>query len=150
MFGSNEQHGWASPLTVMPTNMTNEWSFKDLFHVRGRNFRKHRNNNCVAPNFICGVNLKEPRNLEDTCKERVGNWTFYDFSSEKCSKNYNFFVAKWENQCTNKGCKENNYGFIELSEASISFENLRKMPLIKTNYMPQTELKTTRQAPAMK
>ena len=68
MFGSNEQHGWASPLTVMPTNMTNEWSFKDLFHVRGRNFRKHRNNNCVAPNFICGVNLKEPRNLEDTCK----------------------------------------------------------------------------------
>ena len=44
-------------------------------------------------------------------------------------ENYNFFVAKWENQCTNKGCKENNYGFIELSEASISFEKFKKNAL---------------------
>ena len=58
MFGSNEQHGWARPVTVLPTKMTTEWSYEDFFHIKGRKFRKHRNNNCVAQNFVCGLDSK--------------------------------------------------------------------------------------------
>ena len=118
----------ASPITVLPSKMTKEWSYEDFFHIRGRKFRKHRNNNCVAPNFICGVNIKEAKNISDSCKETSGNWTFYDFK-RKLLKRLWFLRGKWENNCKDKGCKESNYGFMEFSEATINFKDFKQNAL---------------------
>ena len=125
MYGSNEQHGWARPITVLPTMMTSEWSYKDFFHVKEEDLEESTETITALRNFICGLDISEPKAITDTCKETIGNWTFYNFTLDSCPIKWGFYAAKWQGDCSKSMCKgltvSGKYGFMEFSEPTKSF-----------------------------
>lgn len=120
-FGSKEQHGWARPTTLAPSREPS-LDYNDLVRFVGDQWRMDRQNTCVARNFACGIDLRGPELISESCREVDGNWSFYDFSGAACALDYGFYLALYQEQCSSSSCRNksgsDNYGFFEAREAT--------------------------------
>lgn len=81
-FFSDQMNGWDMPTSLIPAR--GGWDAKDYIRFQGSRDDGDRANTCVAPGFACGMNLVIPDSIPASCREVSGNWTFIDFTSEKC------------------------------------------------------------------
>jgi hypothetical protein len=153
---TDDERGWSRPTAIIPRSYSPyESSISDMVRFMG-----HRDveagakeqNLCVAPNFICGLQLDYGNRLgsnddvRNNCSITMGDWTFWNLyhnetmnsnnktstttSRQKDAKdsicpNFGYYMAVYERQCDNGRCatKADTYGFIEIMEPNTSSEN---------------------------
>ena len=131
MFGSKEQHGWARPTTLMPTHDPSS-DFKNWIRILGNDYRMRRYNHGIAPNFACGSNVIIPPTIPEECREKIGNWHFFDFGSEDTPWDFGFYAVVYRKGCDSNKCKDQgvNFGFFEAREADeISYDEFKSLVL---------------------
>jgi Jacalin-like lectin domain len=135
-----KERGWSRPTIVIPTKETSN-SLNDMLRFNGnRTFVSSSSpsdteianaeagskgeNLCVAEGFACGLQLKLGKVA--SCENVTGSisgMTFYN-----CSANYGLYYGVYTQPCTanNCGAKADNYGFVEVAEASkLSFSDFK-------------------------
>ena len=133
-YGSKEQHGWARPITVMPSKDPGT-DLRNWIRIYGNQKRMRRYNHTVYKNFGAGANVIVPESIPDACREKSGNWEFFDFTADNCALQYGFYVAVHKKACDSKVCRDqgSNYGFFETREAKeITFDDF-KTNIINSN-----------------
>lgn len=73
----------AAPTMIIPNKKGRLLS--EMIYFLGYNKEKKRSNLCVNKNFMCGFNLHIPKSFEQCLVDVTYEWSFYDFTQEKCS-----------------------------------------------------------------
>lgn len=94
--------GWAYPTTIMPTGL--QMKIDDLIRIKGSRVLTSRSNMCMQPGFACGIDPTIPKSIPASCREKIGNFTFIDFTSDKCPLKYGFHVAVYSKTCDGLRC----------------------------------------------
>lgn len=134
MYGSREQHGWARPITIIPTKDSSA-DYKMWIRIYGNERRMRRYNHGIYKNFAAGPNVVIPSHIPQSCREQVGAWHFINFASVACPRDYGFYVAAHIKDCDSSLCKKQgqNFGFFEARAANeISYQVFKQL-ILKEN-----------------
>lgn len=119
----------AVPTTLIPPGPSDK--LEDYFYFLGKNWAKRRSNMCVTQGFMCGFNLHSPSNVEG-CATRRGDWTFYDFTTDKCESHYHDIYIAIYNQRV-RGLRRvtmaRTFGLLEVRPADIEFDDFMERVL---------------------
>ena len=144
---TDDERGWSRPTTIIPRSSSPyEFRLSDMVRFMGhRDAEKgaKEQNLCVAPNFICGLQLDYGSrigadDIKSNCSVSIGDWTFWNLYSNETIKgdkkkdtkdticpNYGYYMAVYERQCDSSRCvmKADTYGLIEILEPNPSIVN---------------------------
>lgn len=124
--GIGKRDGWAYPTALIPHQGT-EVLRENLLRFDGANDEKLRVNLCQYKNMACGMNLRMPKNLPESCVLKKDGWTFINYDSAKCPLKYGYYVAIKTDRYPKPGLFQkrfaSNYGVFEaLDSDKASFE----------------------------
>ena len=108
------EDGWAVPTTFIPSK--GRPFLDETIRFLGHYNDWERNNSCVAPNFMCGVNLRWPITLPEKCIQRSGNWVFINGMTSECPElGWDTMVAVYQDHCNLSACRgiATNWGFAQ-------------------------------------
>jgi hypothetical protein len=127
-FWTGDLSVWAMPTLLIPANGPASREF--LLQIAGDRDERQRNNLCVAPGFACGLNVRIPDSIPDSCRSKPSEksaWTFLNFNSAECPLRWGHWVAVYQEPCDSFRCRRSasNWGFFEVAEPSSqsSFED---------------------------
>jgi hypothetical protein len=136
---TDDERGWSRPTAIIPRS-SSPYDFRINDMVR---FIGHRDveegakeqNLCVAPNFVCGLQLDYGNrigtdDIRSNCSVSIGDWTFWNLyrnetmeddhknTKEVICPNFGYYMAVYERQCDFGQCamKADTYGLIEILE----------------------------------
>lgn len=130
-FGTKERDGLPNPITIILTKDIST-DIRNWFRIEGHKKLKYRNNLCVSRNFACGLNVRIPDYIPETCQEKLGDWTFFNFSSPACNYNYGVHVAVLKKNSNTIKCRAggDNFGIIEVRESNaLSYQDFKSQIL---------------------
>lgn len=120
----------AAPTMIIPQKKGRLLS--EMIYFLGYNKKNKRSNLCVNKNFMCGFNLHIPNEFAK-CKVDTDNdneWSFYNFQKPECSESpyAGLYMAVYKRDIkhiVHKKTKGKNFGLVEVSDGSMSFDNFK-------------------------
>ena len=139
---TEEENGWSRPTAIIPRSARQDFRITDMVRFIGHRDVEEgakEQNLCVAPNFVCGLQLDYGSrigtdDIRTNCSVAVGNWTFWNLHHNETTihenrtlicPNYGYYMAVYERPCDFERCvtKADTFGLIEIMEPNLKILN---------------------------